>query len=64
MNEYGCVGCMYFKGVIWLGDNRYVDCAHPADSGHKTIHPSRGCGLRIAKSDEGGCHALQKSLFD
>lgn len=61
MNGYGCSGCMYFRGVVWLGDNRFVDCGHPAESGHKDVHPSRGCGLRIGKGDEGG---QQKALFE
>ena len=44
-----------------LGEDRFVDCDHPSDPGHKNVHPSRGCGLRIAK--EGAGTVVQRSVF-
>lgn len=49
----GCVSCLYYGGVRWLGETRFVDCRHPSYAGHKDVEPSRGCGLIVAKDAQG-----------
>jgi hypothetical protein len=55
---YGCAGCLYYKGVEWRGDIRYVLCEALGYAPPK-VDFHRGCGLCV-RGDEGG---RQGTLF-
>ena len=42
---------MFFLRVVWLGEDRRVECRHPKDPNQDLVHldldPLVGCGYRV-----------------
>lgn len=47
----GCEGCVSFKGLVWLGENRKIKCSH-ADAGLLAYELS---GSELDACLRGGC---------
>ena len=39
---------MYFMRVVWLGEDRHVECRHPDPPDSKFVNPLIGCDYKFS----------------
>jgi hypothetical protein len=50
----GCVGCVHFRGVVWVGDAQRIKCGQtdgPFGYADARVMIYAGCGLRETADD-------------
>ena len=48
-----CERCVYYKGVVYLGDERYVECPELPGGKSGRVKTYKGCGCFMPAEDDG-----------